>query len=578
MRLLDALKILQKANATLPPFEVFLACEFTPLHLQTFLAAFVQEQLPKNHGKVSVGVYGDLTGNIARMMEGSASVGVVLLEWQDFDPRLGIRRVSGWDWKDLPQIAAHARHTLLLLERLLLTASERMRLVVCFPTLPFPLFSSQHPATISPMQADVELALAEMRSRLLQHPSITVLKPANSSEQTFDPAGELSFGFPYPLAHASDLAKQIAKVVCMAPSKKGIITDLDLTVWNGILGDEGADGVHWDLEHHAQPYGIYQQLLHALAKEGVLVAAASKNSPETVHQIFAQREDLILKQEDIFPLAASWRPKSELVESILKTWNIGPDSVIFIDDNPFELEEVGRKFPGMECIQFDPSPRSVMHLWHDLRIKFARRNVSEEDRIRSASIRTIPESEQLSNSSTDMEDFLERLQAKLKFDFSRNTGDERAFELINKTNQFNLNGIRLTDTEFRSYLVQNGSFLLTASYSDRFGPLGKVSSLLGRINGDEILVDFWVLSCRAFSRRIEFSCLRALFDFCPATQIHLRWRKTDRNSHLQEFLSHLPGKTMHDQLVIDEKSFLRDCPALPHKTTLHIAEGLETHV
>ena len=70
MRLLDALKILQKANATLPPFEVFLACEFTPLHLQTFLAAFMQERLPKNHGKVSVGVYGDLTGNIARMMEG----------------------------------------------------------------------------------------------------------------------------------------------------------------------------------------------------------------------------------------------------------------------------------------------------------------------------------------------------------------------------------------------------------------------------------------------------------------------------------------------------------------------------
>jgi FkbH-like protein len=232
----------------------------------------------------------------------------------------------------------------------------------------------------------------------------------------------------------------------------------------------------------------------------------------------------------------------------------------------------------MECIQFDPSPRFAMNLWHDLRIKFARRTVSEEDRIRSASIRTIAESERLSNNSTDMEDFLERLQAKLKFDFSRNTGDERAFELINKTNQFNLNGIRLTDAEFRSYLAQEGSFLLTVNYSDKFGPLGKISSLLGRITGDEILVDFWVLSCRAFSRRIEFACLRALFDFYPAKRIQLSWRRTERNSPLREFLPHLSGKTLHDLLVIDRKAFLQNCPALPHKITSHIEEGLEIRV
>ncbi|HEX4020398.1 MAG TPA: HAD-IIIC family phosphatase [Acidobacteriaceae bacterium] len=575
MRLFDALKILQNTDATLPRFEVYLACGCTPLHLQTFLAAALQLRLPSHRAQVSVGMFGNLAGNIGQMTEGSASAGVVLLEWPDLDPRLGIRRVSGWNWKDLPTIADDARHMLQRLKRMLLAAAERQRVVVCLPTLPFPLLSSNNPATISPMQADVELALAEMRSQLLQHPSITVLKPAIFGEHIFDPAGELSFGFPYALSHASSLAKQIAEVVCIAPSKKGVITDLDLTVWNGILGEDGVDGVHWDLEHHAQSYGIYQQLLHALAKEGVLIAAASKNNAEAVQRIFTQREDLILKKEDIFPLVANWRPKSEIVGNILKTWNVGADSVVFIEDNAFELEEVGRKFPEMECIRFDPSPRFVMHLWQDLRVKFARRTVSEEDRIRSTSIRVMVESKQLSNDNVDMEEFLERLEATLKFDFSRNSGDERAFELINKTNQFNLNGVRLTDAEFRSYLAQEGSFLLTVSYSDKFGSLGKVSSLLGRIKGDEILVDSWVLSCRAFSRRIEFACLLALFDFCSAQQIQILWRRTDRNSYLQEFLSQLPGETIEASIKIDREKFRRACPALHLTTTSNTAKELE---
>lgn len=578
MRLLDAMKILQNADATLPPFEIFLACGFTPLHLQTFLAGSAQQRLPHQYCTVSVGVYGDLAGNISRMADGSASAGVAVLEWQDLDPRLGIRRLSSWDWNDLPQIAADVRHTLLRLERLLLAAAERRRVIVCFPALPFPLLSSQNPATISPMQADIELALSEMRVHLLQHSSITVLRLPALSKQTFDPVGELSFGFPYPLTYASEFAQEIAQVVCTAPGKKGIITDLDMTLWNGIVGDSGVEGVHWDLENHAQPHGIYQQLLHALAREGVLVAVASKNSPEIVQRIFEERQDLILKQEDIFPLSVSWRPKSELVEDILKTWNIGADSVVFIDDSPFELEEVGRKFPEMECIRFDPSPRSIMDLWRDLRGKFARKAVSEEDRIRSASIRTSIQREQLSGDTADMESFLERLQAEIKFDFSRNFGDERAFELINKTNQFNLNGIRLTDAEFRNYLAQENSFLLTTTYSDKFGALGKVSSLLGRIEADNVLVDSWVLSCRAFSRRIEFACLRALFDFCAVKEIKLRWQKTERNNHLQEFLSQLSSKIMDDPLVIVKAEFLQNCPALPYKITSHITERLETRV
>ncbi len=578
MRLLDALQIIQKADATLPSFQVFLACGFTPLHLQTFLAASLQEQLTNKHVEIPTGIYGDLPGNISRMTDANPSAGAVVIEWQDLDPRLGIRRVSGWEWKDFPELAEDARRILLRLESLLLSAAERMRVVISFPTLPFPLLSSRHPATVSPLQAEIELAISETKCRLLKSRSIYLVQQGSLSAQGLDPAGEISFGFPYLLSHASELAKEIATVLSMPSSRKGIITDLDMTVWNGILGDDGIDGVHWDLDHHSQPHGLYQQLLHALSKEGVLVAGATKNSSETVRQLFAERQDMILKEGDLFPLVVSWQSKSEIIDRILKTWNIGAESVVFIDDNPFELEEVQRQFPSMECIQFDPSPRSLMNLWRELRMRFARQTISEEDRIRSTSIRAIAENKQLPDSHTDLDEFLGTLRAELKFNLSRNPGDERAFELINKTNQFNLNGVRLADTEFHSYLGQENSFLLTINYSDKFGALGKVSAMLGCMRGDNILVDSWVLSCRAFSHRIEFACLSVLFELCAARHVCLRWKSTERNSYLQEFLRQLAGKKVDNELFIDRDQFLQNCPALPYKITQIFAEGFEIRV
>lgn len=576
MKLTDALKILHGSNKKLPVFDVFLACGSTPLHLQTFLAAFIQQRCPQNCAKVSAGIYGDLAGNTARIAESSASVGVVVVEWQDLDPRLGIRRVAGWDWKDLPEIAADTRKKLAVLEGLIVAASERKKVTVCLPTLSFPLLSSQNPATVSPLQAELELTLAEMKNRLVrQKTSIAVLNPVGDLGEAFDPASELAFGFPYSLEHASFLAEKMSAVVCPFSVKKGLITDLDMTVWKGILGDDGIENVHWDLEHHAQSYGLYQQLLHALAKEGVLVAAATKNSPEMVRQMFSVRSDLVVKEEDFFPLAASWRPKSEIVKDILATWNIGADSVVFIDDNAFEVEEVGRKFPEMECIQFNSSARFVMDLWSDLRMKFARKTVREEDRIRSASIRTMNRADVPASGNEDMDEFLRNLRATLALHFSRDALDERSLELIDKTNQFNLNGTRLTDTEFREYLVDENSFLLAVGYSDKFGPLGKISALLGRRENDEIVVDSWALSCRAFSRRIEFACLRALFNVCSVGRIRLRWRKTDRNSYLQEFLSSLPGTGLRDPFLVERGLFFRDCPALFHDVRTHIGEEFE---
>jgi FkbH-like protein len=133
--------------------------------------------------------------------------------------------------------------------------------------------------------------------------------------------------------------------------KKGIITDLDDTLWSGIVGEVSPEHIAWDLASHRQSHGLYQKLLNALATEGVLVAVASKNDPAIVTRAF-EREDLLIRPQQFFQLEVCWNAKSKAVERILETWIIGADSVIFVDDSPMKLAEVAAEHPGIQCLLF----------------------------------------------------------------------------------------------------------------------------------------------------------------------------------------------------------------------------------
>ena len=169
--------------------------------------------------------------------------------------------------------------------------------------------------------------------------------------QRLDLKSDLAAGLPYSLAHADALAAALAQLLARETPKKGLITDLDDTLWNGIVGEVGPQGVNWDLASHQQIHGLYQKLLASFSEEGVLVAIASKNDPRVVEEAL-DREDMILKRRHVFPSEVHWKAKSGSVERILRTWNVGADSVVFVDDSPMELAEVAAAHPGIECILF----------------------------------------------------------------------------------------------------------------------------------------------------------------------------------------------------------------------------------
>ena len=568
MKLLDALKIVnQSAASNAPKLQIALNCGFTPLHVETFLAARVAQLNPHRSVRVTAGLYGDLAGNFERIDLTNTETIVALMEWADLDARLGIRSSGGWEPEKLPDITQSASAQLERIQNALRRVHPSI--VLSLPSLPLPPIAYSRPSCIGSFEADLRTELARFVQSVAAFEHVRIVSPdavnrVSSSQHRLDVKSELTLGFPYTLEHAEALAGLIAREITVSPRKKGIITDLDDTLWRGILGEEGASGVCWTVDRKAHAHGLYQQLLSSLAASGTLVAIASKNNPELVEEVW-KREDLLLPKTRIFPIEINWGPKSNSVARILEAWNISADSVIFVDDSPLELAEVQAAFPEIECLLFPKDDASK--LWNflfELREKCGTNRLTSEDSLRLDSLRAHAQREaEQRNLGGNEDDFLRSVEAEITFLTSKDP-DARALELINKTNQFNLNGERLTEAQWNALLSDPRYFILKVGYRDRFGPLGTIAVLVGSADNDSVVVEHWVMSCRAFSRRIEHRSLKWVFDRFSAGQVILQFRPTPRNEPTQNFLASFLGELPDSPLTLSRALFEGKCPPLYH--------------
>ncbi len=572
MRLTEALKILQKApGSTSRSFKMFLVCGCAPLHLQTFLRAHMHVFLPDSRVTVDAGLFGDCLGSLDRACHASADAVAVVLEWADFDPRLGIRRLGGWSPRHLDDVVETVRARMDSLEQAIERAASVAPLAICLATLPLPPISYKPGWEASLFELKLRESLSAFSCRLVQVPNVRFVNAQRLDAKSppalrLDVQAELASGFPYRTGHASVLAELLALLLKPAAPKKGLITDLDDTLWRGILGEVGVSGVTWDLDHHSHIHGLYQQLLQALAEAGILIAVASKNEPAQVEEAL-KRADLVIARERLFPVEVHWGRKSESVGEILRAWNIGAESVVFLDDSPMELAEVKAAYPAIECLPFPvEDDQAVYALLEQLRDWFGKSRISEEDSIRLESIRkgAVWSADRTRHEGTP-DSLLAQAEAEVSVCFTKEPLDPRALELVNKTNQFNLNGRRYTESAWHAFLSEPETFLMVVAYKDKYGPLGKIAVLGGRCEGPSVLVDTWVMSCRAFARRIEHRCLEVLLERFPAEELVLDFEPTERNQPVQEFLSQFQDVAGGQLARLTRESFRKKCPQLFHK-------------
>jgi FkbH-like protein len=568
VKLIDALAILREAPAAGDePLPVLLACGFEPLHLRTFLAAHLQKRFPGRRLDVATGLYGDLAGTLERA--GAVETAAVVIEWSDLDPRLDVRAAGGWSSALLPDVVRTAERAAARLQAGIAALAERCRVAVCPPTLPLPPVTATPAAQASPFEVELGAVVAALtawaarqrRVRAVRAQRLDALSPPG---ERLDVASALGVGLPYRRAHAATVAALLAELLAGPAPKKGLITDLDDTLWRGLLGEVGVKGVTWQLRDGAHVHALYQGLLAALAEEGVLVAVASRNDAGLVEEAL-RRADLLLRREQLFPVEAGWGAKSEAVTRILRAWNIAAADVVFVDDTPAELAEVAAAHPGLEPVRFPADdPVAAWATLERLRDRFAKAAITGEDRLRAQSLPAALEAASAARSGS-FERFLAEARAEITVDLRTDPEDPRALELVNKTNQFTLNGRRYSDGQWRALLARPGAFLLRAAYRDRFGPLGTIAVLAGRRDGATASVDVWVMSCRAFARRIEHQCLRQLAARLAADALVFDYVPSGRNGPVGDLFGALLGTpTPGGRLTLSRAALEAACPPLHH--------------
>jgi FkbH-like protein len=566
MTLSQALSVIRQQPPTGSARRLFLACGFQPLHLLTFLKAQLGVRFPGASIGVETGLYGDLEGTLAIAARSGTDTAVVV-EWSDLDPRLGLRSSGGWGPSVEQDILATCRDRCARLLAALSELASRVPVALAGPSLAVPLFGHTAGWQLGVAEAELQLLAARFFADAARLDNVAVLRlsrlAALSAEGArLDGKMELAAGFPYSLDHASALSLQLVKLLYPPTPMKGLITDLDDTLWSGIIGEVGASEVSWRLDDRAQIHGLFQQQLRQLSETGALLAIVSKNEPAVVDEAL-RRTDLYVPKDAFFPVRAGWNPKSQAVAEVLAAWNVGPESVVFIDDSLMEIEEVRTAFPAMTCLRFPANNAGkALELFTELRDLFGKRTVQVEDRLRQTSIRANAE---FAQARTADGGFVRSLQGRISFDGTKDADNKRLLELINKTNQFNLNGVRLSEGEWRKNLATGDSIVTGISYEDKFGPLGVIGVVAGTLTGKHLTVSAWVLSCRAFSRRIEHHTFDYLFRSTGAHTITLSFRPTERNHPLRQFLQEFGlAADGPRELSLSRDDFERVGAGLPH--------------
>jgi FkbH-like protein len=573
MTLAQALDLIRQREETARKRKVALICGFEPLHLGTFLKGHIAERFESEGAELRTGLYGDLEGTLAAAVGAECEAAALVLEWSQIDSRLGLRSSGGWGLSVQQDILESCRARFARLRRGLEALASIMPVVVVGQTLAIPLLGHTPGGRVSRQELELQRELTAFLADAASFERVSILNPArldklSPADGRSDPRMELNAGFPYTIGHASVLAGQMVEALFPRTPMKGIITDLDNTLWSGIVGETGAGGVSWSLAEHTQIHGLYQQLLRHFSEMGVLLAIASKNELSVVKETLG-RGDLYIPGSAFYPVRADWGAKSRHIEEILSTWNVGADSVAFIDDSPMELDEVRTAFPSMRCMQFPgKQPAAAITLFEQLRDWFGKSVINREDTLRQASIQA-GEVFRESARSAENGDFIRSLQGRVIFDNRKNPANQRLLELINKTNQFNLNGVRISEGEWLRHLADPAGVVVGVSYEDKFGPLGVIGVVAGKRAGDRMEISAWVMSCRAFSRRIEFHTLQYLFEETGAQSVSLAFRATERNQPTQEFLRSIGLENEGAEgWVLSKERFTSGGYELPHRVSL----------
>lgn len=286
-------------------------------------------------------------------------------------------------------------------------------------------------------------------------------------------------------------------------SKKCLVLDLDNTCWGGVIGDDGMGGIRLGQgAAEGEAFVAFQQYAKALKQRGVLLAVCSKNDERIAKEVFEKHTEMVLRLDDISCFMANWTDKAANLREIARRLNIGLDSLVFVDDNPAERALVRLLAPEVSVPELPEDPAGYIQAVEPYR-HFQTLSIAQEDLRRAEYYRSNAARAEALSGSDNVENYLQSLSMTARIGPVTAMSLERAAQLINKSNQFNLTTRRRSAAEVSTIAADPRWLTRTVSLTDRFGDNGLISVLLAKIEGDALEIDTWLMSCRVLKRSVE---------------------------------------------------------------------------
>jgi len=340
------------------------------------------------------------------------------------------------------------------------------------------------------------------------------------------------------------LAEEINNVLnCMQGKvKKVLILDLDNTLWGGVVGEDGWQGLQLVEEGVGRIYKDFQRLIKQLTSLGFVLAICSKNNESDAVEVFDNNAEMVLGLDDFVIRKINWTSKSENIVEIAQTLNIGLDSLVFIDDSAVERELVKRELPELIVPDF-PTDITKLPSWFILSVVypyFSKTELTLEDGDKTAQYKrnALRESEK---QKTSFDNFLRDLNIKLDVRIADQSIYKRVAQLSQKTNQFNLSLKRYSESEIELMCDKQGFIAITCSYEDKYGSEGIVGCALIELKNKKLLIDSFMISCRVLGRKVDELFLADILQIAKKKMsecevIEANYLQTAKNELVKEFL------------------------------------------
>lgn len=349
------------------------------------------------------------------------------------------------------------------------------------------------------------------------------------------------------LPHAAKLVLDMIQAL-RGKIKKCMVLDLDNTLWGGVIGDDGMSGIQIGELGSGHAFTDLQLWLRELKNRGVILAVCSKNNEDIAKEPFEKHPEMVLRLADISMFVANWDDKASNIRFIQQTLNIGMDSMVFLDDNPFERNMVRTLIPEITVPELPEDPAKYLSYLQSLDL-FETASFSEEDRNRTEQYQAEIGRVTLQKQFESIDDYLISLEMKAQAKPFDEFHYPRIAQLTQRSNQFNLRTVRYTEDEVKRAAADDRYITLYFTLRDKFGDHGLISVVILEKRDKELFVDTWLMSCRVLKRGMEEFIVNKMIETARANGYKTvlgEYLKTAKNAMVADIYEKLGFERLSD--------------------------------